>query len=199
MPTIDAAVALGRQYHQAGDLVQAEQTYRQILHAYPDHADTLCLLGAACQALGKLDDAVTSCRRALFLRPDFAEAHNNLGIALARQGHLPEAVESFQQALKLKPDYPDGQRNLGIALARLHGRLTRSEPAPSPPADAAATRSDGTPAVPRERTLAAAVRQGQEVVRANPNSAEAHIKLGAALQQQGKLEEAGAYYREALR
>ncbi len=43
MATISEALAIAIQHHRAGQLQAAEQIYRQILAAEPNHADTLHL------------------------------------------------------------------------------------------------------------------------------------------------------------
>ena len=45
MATIPEALALAVQYHQSGNLQQAEAIYRQILQADPNHADAVYLVG----------------------------------------------------------------------------------------------------------------------------------------------------------
>ena len=45
MATIAEALALALRHHQAGNLPQAEQLYRQILQADPSHAESCHLLG----------------------------------------------------------------------------------------------------------------------------------------------------------
>ena len=45
MATISEALAIALQHHQAGQLPQAEQIYRQILEVEPNHADAWHLLG----------------------------------------------------------------------------------------------------------------------------------------------------------
>ena len=45
MATIPEALAVAVQYHQSGNLQQAEAIYRQILQVDPNHANALHLLG----------------------------------------------------------------------------------------------------------------------------------------------------------
>jgi hypothetical protein len=45
MATISEALAIALQHHQAGQLPQTEQIYRQILEVEPNHADAWHLLG----------------------------------------------------------------------------------------------------------------------------------------------------------
>jgi tetratricopeptide (TPR) repeat protein len=117
-PSLDAA----RKHHQAGDVVRAEQIYRQVLSADPSDAQVWYLLGAACHAAGKLGDALTALQQAIQRQPQHADAHNHLGVVLAQQGRHAEAVASFRQSLQLKPDADETARNLGLALKEL-GRL----------------------------------------------------------------------------
>src|SRR5437016_1514162 len=99
MPTVAELFSLAWKHHQAGNVTQAEQLYRQVLQTDPRHADAWCFLGAACQGQGRGAEAETHFRRAVQLVPDYAGAHNWLGMLLAQQNRFPEAVASFQLGL----------------------------------------------------------------------------------------------------
>ena len=116
MATISAAFALAIQHHRAGRLPAAEQLYRQILAAAPDHAYAHNL-GAALNEQGKLDQAIACYRRALQLKPDYAESLNNLGLALRDQGKPDEATACCRRAVELRPDLAEAHNNLGLALS----------------------------------------------------------------------------------
>jgi predicted O-linked N-acetylglucosamine transferase (SPINDLY family) len=120
------ALDLAIQYHQRGDLRQAEQLYRQILQAEPHNADALHLLGVIAQQVGRNDAAIDFMTRALQFNPRLAEAHHNLGVVLKQQGRLAEAEASYRQALRLKPDYADAHNHLGNTLKQ-QGRLAEAE------------------------------------------------------------------------
>src|SRR6266851_6399881 len=66
-------------HHQAGRLSEAEEMYRSILAANPDHAETHDALGNTLTAKGELAEARARYEQALALDPDFAEAHYHLG------------------------------------------------------------------------------------------------------------------------
>src|SRR5262249_33453493 len=69
METIPDLLAAGLQYHQAGHLAEAEQIYRQILHAEPYHADALHLLGEIAYRYGQNDLAIDHISRAIAINP----------------------------------------------------------------------------------------------------------------------------------
>ena len=58
MSTTAETFELAVQYHQGGDLQQAEWLYRQVLAADPSHVWALNNLGVALKSLGQLADAI---------------------------------------------------------------------------------------------------------------------------------------------
>src|SRR5207244_13082936 len=126
MPTIPELLSLAVQQHQAGNLQQAEQLYRQILQMDPNQPDALHLFGLIAGQVGRNDLAVEYIGRALRLKPDYAEAHNNLGNALRGQRRLAEAEACFREAVRLRPDFGDAHHSLGAVLKE-QGRLEEAE------------------------------------------------------------------------
>jgi Flp pilus assembly protein TadD len=122
MATAREAIAVGFKRLKAGQLVEAEQLFRQVVVADPAIAKAWFLLGCAMQLRGKVAEAVASYERVLTLEPDHVEALNNLGFALHGQGKTDRALECLERGVKLKPDYADAHSNLGNALQEL-GRL----------------------------------------------------------------------------
>ena len=114
--TVQQAIDLGVQHHNAGDLPKAEGIYQQVLQAEPNQPVVLRLLGTIAYQVGKIDIAVDLIGKALAINPDDAEAHNNLGIVLKDQGRLDDAVASYHKALAINPDFADAHSNLGNAL-----------------------------------------------------------------------------------
>ena len=74
--TLQEALDLGVQHHNAGDLPKAEGIYNQILEADPDQPVALHLLGVIAHQTGNNEKAVELIEKALTLQPDYAEAHN---------------------------------------------------------------------------------------------------------------------------
>ena len=102
--TVQQAIDLAVQHHNAGRLPEAESIYQQILQTDPHQPVTLHLLGVIARQVGKHDTAVDLITKALAIRPDYAEAHSNLGIAFKELGNLEDAVASYHKALAIKPD-----------------------------------------------------------------------------------------------
>ncbi len=194
-------LAIALQHHQAGRLPAAEQCYRRILAAEPNHADAWHLLGIIAYQVGKHELAVEYIGRAIGSRGTVAAFHNNLGNALQGQGKLVDAVACYHRAVQLKPDYVEAHNNLGTAL-RAQGMLDDAAACyrralELNPDHAEAHNNLGT-ALSDQGKPDDAVDCYRRAVQLKPNFAEAHNNLGTALQGQGKLDEAAACYRRAL-
>jgi tetratricopeptide (TPR) repeat protein len=113
--TIEQAIQIALQHHQAGRLAEAEAIYRQVLAVNPNHPDALHLLGTLRISTGQADGA-SLLRQAIALKPNFPQALSNLGEALRKQGQLDEAIECFRRALAVWPDFPAALGNLGLTL-----------------------------------------------------------------------------------
>jgi protein O-GlcNAc transferase len=120
--TIPQALELAVKHHQAGQLQQAEQLYRQILQGDPQQVDALRLLGVIAHQVGRHDLAIDYMSQALRLNPGHAEAHNSLAVVYKAQGRVEEAVAHYREALRLKPDFAEAHNNLAAVL-KDQGRL----------------------------------------------------------------------------
>ena len=65
--------------HQAGNLVQAELLYKQVLRAQPKQVDALHLLGLIAKQKGDFKTAVQLMKQSLAESPNYVEAYVNLG------------------------------------------------------------------------------------------------------------------------
>ena len=123
---VDQAFAEALSHHQSGRLAAAEQGYRQILEADPEHADSLHLLGVIGLQTGHLEAALDLVQRAVRLRPDGAVYHSNLGQVLERLDRLEEAEQAYRTAIDLDPASAEACNNLG-RLLQSQGRLNEGE------------------------------------------------------------------------
>src|SRR4051794_15845707 len=80
----EQAVAL----HQTGRLAEAENCYQEILKAYPDHFDSLQLLGIIYGQRGNYAEAALQFDAALKINPDAPSALSNRGLALEKLERL---------------------------------------------------------------------------------------------------------------
>lgn len=186
--------------HRSGQLAQAEQVYRQILAADPQHADALHMLGTLAHQAGQPHAAVELIRQAIALRPDQASFHNNLGEVLRLQGQLQPAEASYLQALRLEPRLVAAHYNLGL----LYGQQR--------PADAQHHYEQAIAIDPRHapsyNNLAnllraqgqneAAVAAYQAAIRAQPTYAEAYANLAIHWSEAGQSDAALAVCQSGL-
>lgn len=113
--TLAQALDLGLEHHRAGRRHEAEDIYRRILAAFPEHADTLRLLGQVVRAAGRLTEALDLIGRAVALAPDSADLRFILANTQRDLGRHRDAVASYRAALVLRPAAPEMWCNLGLA------------------------------------------------------------------------------------
>jgi predicted O-linked N-acetylglucosamine transferase (SPINDLY family) len=200
--TIPELLALGLQYHQAGDFGSAEQVYRQILEVEPNSVDAIHLLGVIALQTGKYEDAAKQIERAVALKTERAELHNNLGAALQRQDRLDQAAACYRQALQLNPTYTDAHHNLGN-LCRAQGKLDEAvscyqRALQIQPHHAQAYNGLGI-ALFQQAKFDEAIACFRRASLLNPDFADPYYNLGNAWKERQNLDEAVACYRQALR
>jgi predicted O-linked N-acetylglucosamine transferase (SPINDLY family)/predicted SAM-dependent methyltransferase len=101
------------EYHQAGQLREAEMLYEQILDAKPNHAESSHLLGLIAYERGDHNLATQRIEKAIDINTQAPIFHYNLGIVYGSEGKLEEAARSYQEAIRLRPAFPDALNNLG--------------------------------------------------------------------------------------
>jgi tetratricopeptide (TPR) repeat protein len=143
--------------------------YRAAIAARPTAAAPHSDLGALLLAAHRASEALAEDEAALRIDPDMVAAHYNKGSALLNAGAAEAAVKEFEEALRLEPDDAKTHNILGAALTRVPGRFF-----------------DG-------------IRQFEEAVRLDPSMAPAHFNLARALAEAGRVDEALAQIRTAVR
>ena len=200
--TIQQAMQIAAEHHQAGRLAEAEKIYRQVLSQQPRNAGALHLLGVIALQVGRPDTAIELIRQAIALNAVVAEFHNNLGNALRDRQLLDEAIAAYRQALRLKPDLAVAHYNLGNAL-RDQGLLDEAIAAYRQglrvrPDDAVTHLNLGN--VLRDKGLLdEAIAAYRHFIRLKPDYAEAYNNLGVVLSNKGLHDEAIAACRHSLR
>ena len=172
---VDAHFKLGNSLAHSGKPEEAAKSFRRVLQIDPNHVDALNNLGNTLLATGQADEAVSLHRRVLAMQPDHFLAHNNLALGLIMTGQFPEALEFARRAVAMQPDYPSAHRNLGDALAAL-GKWPEAAKSYKKLVELDAARP-----------------------RANPGAAaDARMKLGTAMKQLGRFNEAISLFQQAV-
>lgn len=186
------AFAAGLRQHQTGRLVEATNSYTQVLAHAPRHFEALHMLGVIALQQGRMQEALDQIARAIAVDARQAAAHSNLGIALLRSDRLAQARAAFETAVQLNPRDANACANLGTVLMKLGD------------ADAAtvnfrrALSAGGSPELRNELAAAllqtgdpqGAARELQGLLRTHPTHAAAHNNLGIALERTGDLKRA---------
>src|SRR5438105_4331946 len=118
MPRVDVAPILnqGLQFHNAGQLQQAETMYRRVLQHDENNADALHLLGVISYQVGRYPAALELVNRAIKINPKNHAYYNNLGEIQRRTQRFDLAESSFRKSIELFPNQADAWSNLSIIL-----------------------------------------------------------------------------------
>src|SRR5262249_7865565 len=88
---------------RTGNLAEAEQLYKKVLRAQPNHLGALNLLGILLTQVGRDDEAERAIRTALGINAASDATQYNHGLVLQKLRRLPEALIAFDKALALNP------------------------------------------------------------------------------------------------
>src|SRR6202030_3203900 len=142
-------------------------------------------------------------REAIRLRPDFAEAHNDLGLVLTQSDDDEAAMTAFREAIRIRPNYADAHANLGAALIPTDGEQAIRELAKAVALEPASVKAQFNLATAYgANPKYGAVKEIEllrKVIAMSPTFARAHLALGKALLQDGKVPEAISELQEAAR
>lgn len=94
----EAHVNVGRLYHEAGKLREAETSYRLAIRYRPDLAIAYFNLGVVLEDRGRDAAAISAYQRALERDPRMKAAHCNLGELFERQGRPKDALRHYAAA-----------------------------------------------------------------------------------------------------
>ena len=118
MATIQEALTIALDHHQAGRPAEAEILCRRILDADPDQATAWHLLGIIYAQAGLFAEAAALLGEALARAPG-ADLHRHRAMARQEAGDLEGAIADYREAARLAPALTDAALNAGILLERL--------------------------------------------------------------------------------
>jgi tetratricopeptide (TPR) repeat protein len=219
---IEAYFRHGQQLLAAGRLAEAEQLFRQLLAAAPDHADSLDMLGVVALQAGQPGAALDWFDRAIALHPSapgsaaasaaplattsappaVALYYVHQAHALLALGRPGDALAACQRALQVRRNCAEASFAMGHALSDL-GR-------PQEAVAAYQTAQRQNARLPDlDNSLALALREANRldeaartldaVVRRAPGDTQARNNLAGVLRELGRLDAAEAMYRAAIR
>lgn len=195
-------VETGLQHHRAGQLQQAEATYRKVLEYRPGNPDALHLLGVIGHQVGQHAAALELIQQALKVAPKLASAWNNLGETLRALTRIDEAIIAYRNALQIDPKFVDALGNLartydaqGKSKEAIDAwqRLTRLQPRNIVAYHALATslHADG-----QERQ---AIACWEKLLSLDPTFFKAHNDIGVIIGGHSMFDEAEKHFRESIR
>jgi len=126
--SLDEAVSVAIVLQQNGQWAAADEIYRTVLEAAPDHADALHFSGVLAHQQADSEQAVALIERSVELEPDRADWHSNLGIVRQDRVDLDGAVAAYRRAIALEPRHANAHNNLGVVL-RAKGEPAEAEAA----------------------------------------------------------------------
>jgi Flp pilus assembly protein TadD/ADP-heptose:LPS heptosyltransferase/glycosyltransferase involved in cell wall biosynthesis len=197
---ISEALALAFHHFQAGQHVEAEQLYRQILRQQPKQPDALHWLGVIVYQSGRVEEGFACLQQAIALQPRDANIHNSLGVALM-QSNLEQAAVHFRQAIALQPNHFFAHSNLATVLLN-QGNLEAAinqlqQVVVLRPNDADAHNNLGI-GLHQQGRLEEAALHYHKAVSLHPDHITALTNLGNLLRSQGNLDEAMRNLRSAF-
>ena len=192
--------------HRYDEALAEINRYSSMVGEFLQGFDGYYVRGLALRRLDRLAEAERQLRRAVEIQPGHADALFNLGTVLTRRGANVEAAAFLRKAAGLQPDNADIRYRLAQVL-RDTGEKSGAEEELKIFRDLKArTQVESRVSVlMRQAELsieagdpAAAKELYQQVIRHDPENAEAHANLGVAYEQLGRGDLAVAMFRKAL-
>jgi tetratricopeptide (TPR) repeat protein len=193
---------LGLCLREQGQLDEALGHFRRAVEVDPACAPARNNLGQLLLDRGQAADALPHSREGVRLQPDHAALHYNLGNVLRALERRGEARAAYLEAIRLDPNLAAAHAHLGLTLVRdgrpEDARTWLRQAVDLEPANAAYWQHLAELHGEREE-FAEAARCWQRVLTLGGEAVTPHLALGWALQEEGRLTEAGQHYRAAAR
>jgi len=198
---VEARIARSEILRATGHTNEAIAELKQVVARRPNWDEGCVQLGAAYRDAGKLAEAERWFRQAIALRPDYWRNWNSLGATLLKRGDYAGARAAFEQIVRLVPDKNRGYELLA-ALDLIVGKpdqaIAEFRRLPTALQDGDLATNIGT-AFFYLGQMTQAYDLYALAVRLKPNDAMFRRNLGDLCQHEGRLDEARAAYREAVR
>jgi tetratricopeptide (TPR) repeat protein len=193
---------LARGYYHAEHYDQAIETLQRVIAADPGSTDAWDLLGKSYGSTGQADRSIAAYEEAIRHNPHFAAADYHLALLYTEQGRAGQLLE---MAKRVFADHPDDARVFGlVARARY---ASANDAAGALELVAKAKRLNPTLVHPYLLEAQIAFEAGETkraeaalrgAIRADNNSAPAHLQLGIMLLRERRIDEAANALKRAV-
>ncbi|MBF0546847.1 MAG: tetratricopeptide repeat protein [Candidatus Riflebacteria bacterium] len=164
---------LGKTYLNAGGYKEATEAFEKVLEKQPKWPDTFFHNALAYRSMGELEKADALLQKAITLNPRYREALNQRAEILEALGNKDEALHYYKKV---------------IALFFSEYQFNESED----------YKYDLSVLFDNPEFVDESIKRLRNFVQKNPAFADAHYKLGLALQEKGMKNEAMLCFRRAL-
>jgi tetratricopeptide (TPR) repeat protein len=195
------ALSLAKHLQALGMHHQAEESFAQVMHQFPDDADVWRQAGYAAMAIGDTVEASQRFRRASDLAPDDSAARIGAARAAQAGGQLSTALQWATQAVNLAPENSDalmGWADVLAAQGKLDKALTAYQRAEANMADPTQAQIARSQLFLKTGRPEAAVLELNKVVETRPDDENAWSSLASAYESSGDLKQATAAVKKAL-
>jgi len=188
--------------YQEGNFKKAEILYKKILKNFPDHFQSLFLLGTLFAQVKNYKQAITLLKKAIQINPIYLDAHNNLGNVYREIGSNQKAISCYQKIIKIDSNYVEAHNNLGKIYNEIgeyadaifyFKAVIRINP------EYVDAHNNLGVLFKQQGKYQEAVSCYTKALEISPRYVEAHNNLGALFQQQGKYQEALNSYNQAIK
>jgi tetratricopeptide (TPR) repeat protein len=149
---------------------KAIESCEKALKIAPQMAEAYKTWGNALQKLGQTSEAMGYYAKALEIKPDYVEVYANLGSLWAQKKKWSIAIEYYQKAISLDPNFAGAYRNLAKVWMQL-----------------------GEEAKAKECNYIALALEPENA------TAQEHYNMGEQAYEQGKYQDAIAFYQNAIK
>jgi protein O-GlcNAc transferase len=189
------------QYYHTGCFQQAREICLRMLEIYPEHGESLSLLGGIAYGERMLDSALAFFERAARVSPGNGFHAHNLGVVTRELGRLEESASYYKNALSMMPDHAESWFNLADVLESL-GRIGEAincyEKAVSVRPDYGGAWNSMGILYSRMNRPEYGLNCFSKAIEIEPLSAKAHNNMGNVLRGLGRLEAAIAAFNRAI-
>jgi arylsulfatase A-like enzyme/Flp pilus assembly protein TadD len=206
LPDIKDMLGVAQMVTQASDFARqgrhgdAAGILRRAVKFSPDTARFHRQLGESLIHLGQTDEAVAELREAVRLEPASSRSRVKLADALIEQGKPDEAIEELREAIRLDPNHYAARANLANALLNkddLDEAIAEARRAIELEADRHEAYTTLGMALSRKGDETA-IEAFEKALEHHPHPAEAHVNLGLALAQLGRIAPAREHFAKAV-